>query len=130
MHYPYVVKDKPKTFVVQFGGGISTQAALNAGSNPALTPKPAITMKNSPRATRAVPARKPASVSTPADRMAITPQCHAETYVYLAADPGLQNTTGGYWDENNRAVCSNPKSYHRETWKRLWNETERLVGRE
>ncbi|TGV96129.1 hypothetical protein EN788_57785, partial [Mesorhizobium sp. M2D.F.Ca.ET.145.01.1.1] len=32
MHYPYVIKEKPKTFVVQFGGGISTQAALNAGS--------------------------------------------------------------------------------------------------
>lgn len=32
MHYPYVIKAKPKTFVVQFGGGISTQAALNAGS--------------------------------------------------------------------------------------------------
>ncbi|MFB9979752.1 hypothetical protein ACFSQQ_24025 [Mesorhizobium kowhaii] len=32
MHYPYVIKQKPKTFVVQFGGGISTQAALNAGS--------------------------------------------------------------------------------------------------
>jgi len=61
-------------------------------------------------------------------RMAITPERQAETYVYLAADPGLQNTTGGYWDENNRAVRSNPKSYTRETWKRLWNETERLAG--
>jgi spermidine synthase len=33
MHYPYVVKDKPRTFVVQFGGGISTQVALDAGSS-------------------------------------------------------------------------------------------------
>lgn len=32
MHYPYVIKDRPKTFVVQFGGGISTQAALQGGS--------------------------------------------------------------------------------------------------
>jgi len=32
MHYPYVIKSNPKTFVVQFGGGISTQTALNAGS--------------------------------------------------------------------------------------------------
>ncbi|MGX5801187.1 hypothetical protein ACWGS9_08060 [Bradyrhizobium sp. Arg314] len=32
MHYPYVLKDTPKTFVVQFGGGISTQAALQGGS--------------------------------------------------------------------------------------------------
>lgn len=33
MHYPYVIKEAPKTFVVQFGGGISTQAALHAGSS-------------------------------------------------------------------------------------------------
>ncbi|WP_421916696.1 hypothetical protein [Mesorhizobium sp.] len=32
MHYPYVIKSNSKTFVVQFGGGISTQTALNAGS--------------------------------------------------------------------------------------------------
>ena len=32
MNYPYVLKDNPSTFVVQFGGGISTQTALNAGS--------------------------------------------------------------------------------------------------
>jgi spermidine synthase len=42
--YPYVVKEAPRTFVVQFGGGISTNAALAAGapevtvaqSNPAI----------------------------------------------------------------------------------------------
>jgi hypothetical protein len=32
MNYPYVLKENPSTFVVQFGGGISTQTALNAGS--------------------------------------------------------------------------------------------------
>jgi predicted membrane-bound spermidine synthase len=32
MHFPYVLKNAPNTFVVQFGGGISTQAALHAGS--------------------------------------------------------------------------------------------------
>ena len=44
MFYPYLVKEKPNTFVVQFGGGISTNAALAAGaphvtvaqSNPAI----------------------------------------------------------------------------------------------
>jgi spermidine synthase len=30
--YPYVVKAAPRTFVVQFGGGISTNAALAAGA--------------------------------------------------------------------------------------------------
>ena len=32
MDYPYVIKTAPKTFIVQFGGGISTITALNAGS--------------------------------------------------------------------------------------------------
>ena len=32
MYYPYVVKQTPNTFVIQFGGGISTAVALRAGS--------------------------------------------------------------------------------------------------
>ncbi|MDR3470782.1 MAG: hypothetical protein P4M09_03695 [Devosia sp.] len=32
MYFPYVLKQNANTFVVQFGGGISTQAALHAGS--------------------------------------------------------------------------------------------------
>ena len=31
-HYPYVLKSEPETFVVQFGGGISTMVALAAGA--------------------------------------------------------------------------------------------------
>jgi NAD(P)-dependent dehydrogenase (short-subunit alcohol dehydrogenase family) len=60
-------------------------------------------------------------------RMAITPERQAETYVYLAADPAVQAITGGYWDENNRQVHSNRNSYNRETWTRLWNESERMA---
>ena len=33
MFYPYVLKQAPETFVVQFGGGISTAVALKAGSS-------------------------------------------------------------------------------------------------
>jgi spermidine synthase len=33
MFYPYVLKQKPQTFVVQFGGGISTAVALKSGSS-------------------------------------------------------------------------------------------------
>ena len=33
MIYPYLIKDRPDTFVVQFGGGISTSVALRSGSN-------------------------------------------------------------------------------------------------
>lgn len=60
--------------------------------------------------------------------MFITPERQAETYLYLAADPDVQNISGGYWDENNKQVKSNQNSYNRETWKRLWNESERLAG--
>lgn len=33
MFYPYVLKQNPQTFVVQFGGGISTAVALKSGSS-------------------------------------------------------------------------------------------------
>jgi spermidine synthase len=33
MVYPYLIKEQPDTFVVQFGGGISTSVALRSGSN-------------------------------------------------------------------------------------------------
>ncbi len=61
-------------------------------------------------------------------KMAISPERQAETYVYLAADPTIQEITGGYWNENNLQVRSNKNSYNRETWKKLWAESERLAG--
>jgi hypothetical protein len=33
MYYPYVIKKNPKTFITQFGGGISSALALRAGSS-------------------------------------------------------------------------------------------------
>ncbi len=60
--------------------------------------------------------------------MAITPERQAETYVYLAADPAVQEVTGGYWDENNLQVRSNAKSYNRATWKKLWDASRRMAG--
>jgi hypothetical protein len=61
-------------------------------------------------------------------KMSITPGRKAETYVYLATDPKLLDISRGYWDENNKQVRSNRKSYKREPWKRLWDESERLAG--
>ena len=60
--------------------------------------------------------------------MSITPERQAQTYVYLAADPAVQQVTGGYWDENNRRVRSNAKSYNPETWQKLWDVSSRLAG--
>ena len=59
--------------------------------------------------------------------MSITPERQAETYVYLAADPAVENVTGGYWDENNRQVKANRSAYNQETWKRLWDVTAELA---
>jgi NAD(P)-dependent dehydrogenase (short-subunit alcohol dehydrogenase family) len=59
--------------------------------------------------------------------MSISPEQMAKTYVYLALDPAVEQVNGGYWDENNRQVKSNKNSYNRETWKRLWDVTEKLI---
>lgn len=60
--------------------------------------------------------------------LAIPPEKQAETYVYLATSPEMEGITGGYWDENNKQVKSNANSYKRETWKRLWEVSEKLAG--
>jgi NAD(P)-dependent dehydrogenase (short-subunit alcohol dehydrogenase family) len=61
-------------------------------------------------------------------RMSITPERQAETYVYLAADPEVQEISGKYWDEHNKQVRSSRRSYNRATWDKLWRESERLAG--
>ena len=60
-------------------------------------------------------------------KFALTPEKMAETYVWLAADPALQNVTGGYWDAPNVPVKANKKAYNRETWKKLWDTTSLLA---
>lgn len=61
-------------------------------------------------------------------RMSISAERQAETYVFLAGSPGVKNISGKYWDENNKQVTSSKKSYNRETWKKLWEVSERLAG--
>lgn len=58
----------------------------------------------------------------------ITPEKQAETYVFLAADPSIQEITGGYWDENNHQVRSNKISYDRDIQEQLWQASEKLAG--
>lgn len=60
-------------------------------------------------------------------KFAMTPEKMAETYVWLAADPALANTTGGYFDAPNVPVKANKNAYNRETQKRLWEVSEKLV---
>ncbi len=59
--------------------------------------------------------------------MSITPARMAETYVYLASDPAAGQISGKLWDETNKQVKSNRNSYDRETWKRLWQASEKLL---
>ena len=43
-------------------------------------------------------------------KFALTPECQAETYVYLASSPAVEGISGMYWDENNKQVRSNRNS--------------------
>jgi len=61
-------------------------------------------------------------------RAALTPEQQAETYVYLAGDPAVASITGGYWDEHNHQVKSNPKSYDQDLQERLWEVSQKLTG--
>ena len=47
MYLPYVIKKAPKTFITQFGGGISTEVALRSGAK--ASPSPRATAPSSPR---------------------------------------------------------------------------------
>lgn len=60
-------------------------------------------------------------------KLALTPEKMAETYVWLAADPALQNVTGGYWDAPNAPAKANKNAYNKETWKKLWDVTQSLA---
>jgi len=60
-------------------------------------------------------------------KFAMTPEKMAETYVWLAADPAVANTTGGYFDAPNVPVKANKNAYNRATQKRLWDLSEKLV---
>jgi NAD(P)-dependent dehydrogenase (short-subunit alcohol dehydrogenase family) len=60
-------------------------------------------------------------------KFALTPEKMAETYVWLAGDPALQDVTGGYWDAPNTPVKANKHAYNRETQQRLWGVTKKFI---
>jgi hypothetical protein len=61
-------------------------------------------------------------------KLALTPEKMAETYTWLAADPSLDNVTGGYWDAPDTPVKANKNAYNRETQKHLWDATKKLAS--
>ena len=60
-------------------------------------------------------------------KFAMTPEQMAETYVWLAADPSIQNTTGGYFDAPNVPVKANKAAYNQDTQRKLWNVSAKLT---
>jgi len=57
----------------------------------------------------------------------LTPEQGAQTSVYLATSPAVENVTGKYW-EKSKAVPSGRAAYDRATWTRLWEVSDRLVA--
>ena len=60
-------------------------------------------------------------------KFALTPEKMAETYVWLAGDPSMQDVTGGYWDAPHTPVKANKNAYNRDTQQRLWDATKKLI---
>jgi NAD(P)-dependent dehydrogenase (short-subunit alcohol dehydrogenase family) len=58
--------------------------------------------------------------------LAISPQRGAETSIYLASSPALEDVTGQYFDKQ-RPAKSSPASYDVAAQRRLWEISEQLV---
>lgn len=61
-------------------------------------------------------------------KFSMSPEKMAETYVWLAADPVMEQQTGGYWDAPGVAVKANKNAYNKETQKALWDISTELTG--
>jgi NAD(P)-dependent dehydrogenase (short-subunit alcohol dehydrogenase family) len=61
-------------------------------------------------------------------RFGITPEKMAETYIYLACDPEVEDITGKLFSEKNKPVKSSKRSYDEEVWQRLWELSEEMTG--
>jgi NAD(P)-dependent dehydrogenase (short-subunit alcohol dehydrogenase family) len=61
-------------------------------------------------------------------RFGITPEKMAETYIYLACDPEVEDITGKLFSEKNKPVKSSKRKYDEEVWQRLWELSEEMTG--
>ena len=61
-------------------------------------------------------------------KFSMTPEIMAKTYVWLAADPIVEQTTGGYWDAPGVEVRANKNAYDRAIQKSLWDISAELTG--
>jgi hypothetical protein len=60
--------------------------------------------------------------------LAMTPDKMAETYVYCALHPDMEDITGTYISAKNKPVKANRSAYDKETWKKLWEISMKQVG--
>jgi NAD(P)-dependent dehydrogenase (short-subunit alcohol dehydrogenase family) len=56
----------------------------------------------------------------------LTPEQGAQTSVYLASSPDVENVSGKYW-EKSKVVRSGRAAYDQATWTRLWEVSDKLV---
>jgi hypothetical protein len=57
----------------------------------------------------------------------LTPEQGAQTSVYLASSPDVENLTEKYW-EKSTAVPSGRATYDEATWTRLWEISDKMVA--
>ena len=57
----------------------------------------------------------------------MTPEQGAQTSVYLATSPAVENVTGKYW-EKCKAAPSGRATYDEATWTRLWEVSDAMVA--
>jgi NAD(P)-dependent dehydrogenase (short-subunit alcohol dehydrogenase family) len=57
----------------------------------------------------------------------LTPEQGAQTSIYLATSPEVENVTGKYWVKS-KAVSSSRAAYDETTWTRLWEVSDKLVA--
>jgi NAD(P)-dependent dehydrogenase (short-subunit alcohol dehydrogenase family) len=56
----------------------------------------------------------------------LTPEQGAQTSVYLASSPEVENVSGKYW-EKSKVVRSGRAAYDEATWTRLWDVSDTMV---
>jgi hypothetical protein len=57
----------------------------------------------------------------------LKPEQGAQTSIYLATSPDVENVSGKYW-EKSKVVRSGRTAYDQVTWTRLWEVSDKLVA--
>lgn len=58
--------------------------------------------------------------------VALTPEQGAQTSIYLATSPDVENVTGKYWVKS-KAAPSGRATFDKTTWARLWQVSDKMI---